>query len=239
VTPRRFVAERPVRLGDVTPSGRLRLDATARYLQDVATDDATDAAVDGAGSAWVVRRTVVDVVEPARYLEPLVLTTWCTGAGSRWAERTTSIEGGRGARLIATAIWVHVDLATGRPARLPESFHRVYGESAAGRAASHRLTHPAPPPGAPRRPWPLRRSDLDVLGHVNNAAYWEPVEDELARRSGVPRRGIRAELEYRGGIDAGDPVEVVASDGEDGLRAWLVVGDRVEGSAWVGALPPG
>jgi acyl-ACP thioesterase len=239
VTPRRFAAERTVRLGDVTPSGRLRLDAVARYLQDVATDDATDAAVDGAGTAWVVRRTGIDVAEPARYLEGLRLTTWCTGAGSRWAERTTSIEGDRGARLTATAIWVHVDLTTGRPARLPESFHRIYGESAAGRQASHRLTHPAPPAGGGRRPWPLRRSDLDVLGHVNNAAYWEPVEDELARRPDVRRRGVRAELEYRGGIDAEDAVEVLTADGGDGLRLWLVVGDRVEGSAWVGPPPPG
>ncbi|MFM2113860.1 MAG: hypothetical protein RL643_818, partial [Actinomycetota bacterium] len=31
-----------MRLGDVTPKGRLRLDATARYLQDIATDDALD-----------------------------------------------------------------------------------------------------------------------------------------------------------------------------------------------------
>jgi acyl-ACP thioesterase len=186
-----------------------------------------------------VRRTVVDVTEPARYLEPLRLTTWCTGAGSRWAERTTSIEGERGARLVASAIWVHVDLSTGRPARLPQSFHDVYGDSAGGRQVSHRLTHPAPPAEAARRPWPLRRSDLDVLGHVNNAAYWEPVEDELARRTDVPRRGVRLELEYRGGIDAGDAVEVASVDGEDGLRIWLLVGDRVEGSAWVGRPPPG
>src|SRR3954451_11967811 len=33
---RRFVARRAVRLGDASPGGRLRLDAIARYLQDVA-----------------------------------------------------------------------------------------------------------------------------------------------------------------------------------------------------------
>ena len=40
---RTFTGERIVRLGDVSPAGRLRLDAVARYLQDIATDDAVDA----------------------------------------------------------------------------------------------------------------------------------------------------------------------------------------------------
>ncbi|MFM9132658.1 MAG: hypothetical protein ACKORY_08070, partial [Actinomycetota bacterium] len=42
-TGRTFTARRRVRLGDATPKGRLRLDATARYLQDVSNDDTRDA----------------------------------------------------------------------------------------------------------------------------------------------------------------------------------------------------
>ena len=51
---------RPVRLGDVDARARLRLDAVARYLQDIATDDATDAELDDA-FGWVVRRTMIEV----------------------------------------------------------------------------------------------------------------------------------------------------------------------------------
>ena len=43
---RRFSVVRKVRLGDVTPKGRLRLDAVARYLQDIATDDSLDGGYD-------------------------------------------------------------------------------------------------------------------------------------------------------------------------------------------------
>ena len=46
----------PVRLSDVTPKGRARLDAIARYLQDIGNDDAVDAIGEEA-AAWVVRRT--------------------------------------------------------------------------------------------------------------------------------------------------------------------------------------
>src|SRR4051812_34858097 len=104
---RRFVARRAVRLGDASPGGRLRLDAIARYLQDVADDDAGDAGL--AGSSWVVRRTTIEVRRPPVLREVLEVTTFCSGVGGRWAERRTSLRGGRGGRVEAVALWVHVD----------------------------------------------------------------------------------------------------------------------------------
>jgi len=44
VTGRRFGADRPIRLSDADAAGRLRHDAIARYLQDIAADDVLDAA---------------------------------------------------------------------------------------------------------------------------------------------------------------------------------------------------
>jgi hypothetical protein len=59
---REFTARRRVRLGDATPNGRLRLDALARYLQDVSNDD-TRVSEWSDPHWWVVRRTVIDVHE--------------------------------------------------------------------------------------------------------------------------------------------------------------------------------
>src|SRR6478672_9106154 len=85
---RRFVGHRTVRLADASPAGRLRLDAVARHLQDVADDDARDAGL-GQDGTWVVRRTVVEVHRAPVFREALELTTFCSGVGSRWAERRT------------------------------------------------------------------------------------------------------------------------------------------------------
>ena len=82
---RTFAGSRRVRLGDCSPGGRLRLDAAARYLQDLSDDDTRDAGL--AQMTWVVRRTVIDVWQFPTYLEPLDMVTWCSGIGSRWAER--------------------------------------------------------------------------------------------------------------------------------------------------------
>ena len=230
---------RRVRLGDVTPRGRLRLDATARYLQDVANDDATDSVLDRPMD-WVVRRCVIEVTKPAVFNEDIELTTFCSGTGGRWAERRTSVVGNHGASIEAAALWVYVDIDTGRPKRLPPEFEEVWGSAAAGRKVRARLLHTdRPPPSTTADPsWPLRFCDLDLLGHLNNAVYWVAVEEQLQRRREL-RWPLRAEIEHRAGVLLDDVVRWVVADGDDGsVTGWLVRGDEeVVASLLVRPLP--
>lgn len=228
---RRYQGRATVRLGDADPNGLLRLDATARYLQDVANADAIDAGLSNA-NGWVVRRTLIAVHEPARLAERLNLTTFCTGIGRSWAERRTSIEGDCGARIEAVSLWVQVDPVTGRPARLVGSFEQIYGEAAGGRTVSSRLRLEPPPPDAPRQPWPVRRADLDVFGHVNNAVLWAVLEEALGEIT--DRHGI-GEIEYPGPVDAGAIVEACLITGRRS-SAWLIEEGTVRCAArWIPA----
>jgi acyl-ACP thioesterase len=213
---------RVVRLGDVDERARLRLDATARYLQDIATDDATDAGLDDA-FGWVVRRTMIEVRRAAGLDEALELSTFCGGTGRSWAERRTSIAGDRGAAIEAVSLWIRVDPITGRPAGLGDDFLAAYGEAARGRRVSSRLQLPAPPPEAAGRPWTIRRVDIDPLGHVNNAAQWAIVEETLpADRS---RRGV-AEVEHLAPVDTSGELRTHCDP--TGVRSsWLTVDDVV------------
>jgi acyl-ACP thioesterase len=225
-----FRSTRRVRLADADPGRRLRLDALARLLQDLGNDDMADAGLDPS-SPWVARRTVVEAARWPELGERLVVETWCGGLGPRWAERRTSLTGeGSDASVEVASLWVHLGPGD-RPAPLPADFVAVYGDAAGGRSVSARLRHRAGPgPDAAARPWPVRSADLDVLGHVNNAATWQAVEDELWRRGLVP---ARAELEYREALDPGDDVVLRSEAGEGGLRLWLTVGDEVRASATV------
>jgi acyl-ACP thioesterase len=213
-----------VRLADADPSGRLRLDALARFLQDIGNDDTADAGHDAA-TPWVTRRTTIAVDTWPRIGERLEVMTWCGGIGSHFAERRTTLRSPTGS-LEAAATWVHVDDATGRPARLPQWFHDTYATAAEGRRITARLAHGAPPEDAEEQRWPIRWADLDVIGHVNNAAYWEAVEEVCHQRGLVP---AFAEVEYAGGIDPGDDVRLLTK----GDAVWLVVDDTVRGSAVV------
>jgi acyl-ACP thioesterase len=197
-----FRASRRVRLSDVDGNGLLRLDAVARYLQDVATDDIADAGWGEHDNLWIVRRTRIQVVEPLSSVETVELATWCSGMAASAAARSTSLTGDRGGLIETETIWIHLD-ASGRPARHDERFHELYGPAAAGRRASTRLQLGDPPADAARHPWPLRRTDIDQLGHVNNAAYWAAVEEVLE-----PGGTGEALLEYRQPLELGDRVEL-------------------------------
>jgi acyl-ACP thioesterase len=229
---RRFLGAQRVRLGDISPAGRLRLDALARYLQDVANDDAHDSGI-GNPVEWVVRRTVVEVHRPAVLREDLELVTFCSGTGPSWAERRTSIRGDAGARIEAASLWVQIDATSGRPRRLGPDFAAVYGPSAAGRTVRARLRLADPvPDGAGGLPFPLRDSDLDVLGHVNNAVYWAMVEEGFGERD--PGDAGRVELEHHQALGR----EATVRLRRDGDRLWVCDGDRVVAAArWADGQP--
>jgi acyl-ACP thioesterase len=214
-----FEGLRKVRIGDVDPGGRMRLDAAVRFLQDLSADDTADAALPDA-EAWVVRRTTIEVHRFPRYLEGLALATWCSGTGSHWAERRVTIVGDRGGQIEATSIWVHVDLASGRPSRIPAGFDEIYGEAAGGRRVKARLVHPDPGPDANRQPWVIRHTDLDVLDHVNNAAYWEAVEEARAVDDTL-RAPLRVEVEHHNALGHGDAAELVTTREGDALHVWV------------------
>jgi len=228
---RTFTSVRRVRLGDATPNGRARLDAMARWLQDVANDDSRDAEWSDP-HWWVVRRTVIDVVRFPTYLDEIRLSTWCGGTGSHWAERRTTVAALDGEILAeAAALWVHVDRDTLRPSRVPGDVAAILGSSAGGRKIGARLIlKPSQMDAvAPVSPWPLRFSDFDAVGHMNNAAYWEVLEEQLVADRSL-RAPIRAVVEHIAQIEPGEQIErrVAARGGEASVV--LEADDREPGS---------
>jgi acyl-ACP thioesterase len=164
--------------------------------------------------------------------ERMELITWASGSGPRWAERRTTISVDGEPVVEAASLWVCVDVATMRPIRLPDRFWAMYGDAVGERIVSSRLRHPDLPVDPPpeQRPWPLRVADLDVLGHVNNAATWAAIEDELDR-VGQGEQLASAELEYRGPVDR-TQATTLASRVDDGvIHMWLAADGAVLASA--------
>jgi acyl-ACP thioesterase len=215
---RTFSGTRRVGLADLDPHGRVRLDAVARFLQDVAIDDVQQTGWGTPEHLWFLRRIRIDLHEPFLEDRELELTTWCSGLAAIAAGRRWSLRGDGSGRAEVDSVWIHLDAAQ-RSARI-EGFG-VYGEATGGRRASTKLELPDPPPDAPVEPWPLRVTDIDLHGHVNNAVYWQAVEQLLATGGVDPRRPLVAELDYREPIDLDDHIELVAAGGGN-----LLVGFR-------------
>ena len=203
---RRYSQQRRVRLSECAPDGRVRLDALACWLQDVASDDVADAGLTDDDGVWVVRRTVIEVPSWPRLRDDVTVETWASGGGGTVAERRTSV--GPGA-VETAALWVALDRTTLRPMRLTERFWDVYGASIGDRRVTARLAHRPPPSDAATRRWPLRYTDFDRVGHVNNAVYLEALED-VCRGQPTP---TKVEVEYRGGLSPDDPVDLALADG--------------------------
>ena len=216
---------------DCAPSGRVRLDALARWMQDVAYADVADAGLERV-AVWVVRRARIRVNRFPRFGERFRLTTFCSGVGRMWAERRTNVtadtsggspsrNGGRG-RVIAdpdveaVALWVHLDPEKGRPTPLTDAELEAYSGVEPLRRVTARLRHPAPPHASGAAAWHFRATECDIAGHVNNAAYWEPLEEELLSGDPEPSR-LDAEIEFRAPAQPG-PKRVIA----EGDRRWIV-----------------
>ena len=163
---------------------------------------------------WIVRRLRIRVERFPRFREAAAVETWCSGTGSLWAERRSTVRGEDGGLAEAVALWVHLDPRGARPRPMPEGFAAVYGPSAAGRRVRARLRHPAAPPGtATRSPWRFRAADLDLADHVNNAVYWQALEERIGDRVPEP---FDAEIEHRAPADAGEASLLV-----DGPWLWF------------------
>jgi acyl-ACP thioesterase len=229
---RTFAARRRVGLSDLDTRGRVRLDALARFLQDVAIDDVQETGWGMPDHLWFIRSIHVDVSAPFRDDREVELVTWCSGLAAIAAGRRWSVSGDAGGRAEVESVWIHLG-PDERPARI-DGFG-LYAEATEGRSVSTKLELPDPPADVERSTWPLRATDLDRHGHVNNAAYWYAVEDRLLRRGPDPSGRLRAQLEYRQPIDLGDAVSLAEWDADGGLHVAFVTPSGVRAVARVDA----
>ncbi|HET6867983.1 MAG TPA: acyl-ACP thioesterase domain-containing protein [Solirubrobacteraceae bacterium] len=229
----RIFTEPPVRpgLADCAPTGRVRLDALARFVQDIAYADAEDAHL-SRRAAWVVRRTRMRVDRFPRFGERLELATFCSALGRMWAERRTTIAGDAGGAAHVVSLWVHLDPLSGRPIPLTEEEIAMWGESTLGRRVTARLHHPSPEGAEDSLPWRFRATECDMAAHINNAAYLQPLEDELLNGGGGELESIDVEIEYRSPAQPGDMLVL-----RDGARRWITnPGGEVHASLIVASL---
>lgn len=223
-----------VRLSDTDATGRLRLDAVARYLQDAATDDVEETDWGAPDHLWVLRSVRIDVLAPFLDDREVGILTWGSGLSALAASRRWSLTGDSGGSIEVDSTWIHLD-GDARPARIGSGFDD-YAEAAQGRSASTRLTLPGPPEGSPRMPWPLRSTDVDLMGHVNNAAYWSAVEHCLQGQPPDLRSPVRARLDYRHPLDLGEQVELALHADGDACVVGFVASGVVKAVAGLEAL---
>ena len=134
---------------------------------------------------------------------------------------------------------MHVDSETLQPSRVPEDVVSTLTESSGGRDVGAKLLLKSKlfaSDSAPHdEPWPLRFTDFDVVKHMNNASYWEMVEEHLAAHSDV-REPLRAIVEHIVQVEHNQKVRRVIAGQYGDLELQLMVNDTIHAAMWCGKL---
>ncbi len=240
-----------MRTGDVDQTCRLRLDGVARYLQDIANDMIEQSDFRELDPFWIVRRTIIDVVSPMSWPGNVTLRRWCSATSTRWSDMRVSLHSEHETspinpvmrppgRIEAVGFWINVT-DKGVPSRISDEGFASLSSTAGDLRLRWRTYNTAPDPGpsASDREHRLRATDFDAYRHVNNAASWEAVEDELVEHPDLVATPHRAVIEYLRPIVPGDVVTIRRRRDADALQLWFVVAGEVATTVSVAPLPPG
>ena len=211
--------------------GEMKVSALLGLLEQAGVEASTDAGFNPAwytneNRMWVIHRTRLQRLAPVGGLDTLDLDTQIADFRRVRSLRRYLVH--RGDTPVATAMtdWVFCDMATGRPARIPESMEVAFGDGERAPALS-RLDHlPEAGNGEPLRvEVTVAPTHLDHIVHVNNAVYADFLENAafaLFAARGWPLRRMLA---------AGGALRIETLDAE--YHSDGEMDERLEISTWL------
>ncbi len=227
-----------VRFDEAGPDGCVPPSGLVRYLQDAAWQhsEAVGFGRDwyaARGIGWLARGLDLVLTGCAPYGETIEVETELIGWRRVGARRRSRIRDARGAPVAESLVdWALVDEA-GRPVRVPDEI--VALAPMAGPFQATRIDLPAERPADLRVPLPLRRRDADPMGHLNNAAYLDLLDETLTRLDPPPPALTRIRLEHLRPALPGMRPAGAAWRLEDGGLAWRLE-DEESGSELARAI---
>ncbi|MGK2881954.1 MAG: acyl-ACP thioesterase domain-containing protein [Mycobacterium sp.] len=206
-----FDREWPLRVGDIDRTGKLRLDAACRHIQDVGSDQLRELGYEETHPLWIVRRTMVDLIRPIEWQDMLRMRRWCSGTSNRWCEMRVRIDGRKGGLIESEAFWININRETQGPARISDDFleglRRTTDEGRLRWKGYH--TAGSREDAAQIREFPIRATDIDLFDHMNNSVYWSVVEDYLASVPELRDNPLRITIEHDAPVALSDKLEVL------------------------------
>lgn len=240
--PRRLELDYRVRFDEAGPDGMLRSSGYLCYAQDLAWQHSEAAGLDRAwyatrGLQWLVRAVRLEIASGVGYGETLRVSTEVIGWRRMWARRRSTFHTAAGLVAVALTDWVLLN-AAGRPVRVPEGVAGRFADVRSFEAARVSLRKVGEP--SLRVGFTVRARDLDPLGHVNNAAYLDYVEEALATAGGLPSLPRSYVVEYLRGATLGEHLEATLWQDETGWAVRLTghTEDEVMRARATGAQAP-
>lgn len=207
-----FDVQWPLRVADIDREGRLKFDAATRHIQDIGSDQLREMGYEETHPAWIVRRTMIDLIEPITFKDTLRLRRWCSGTSNRWCEMRVRIEGRRGGLMESEAFWINFSQETQAPSRISDDFLAGLRRTTdVDRLRWKAYLKPGPRETAVAiRKYPVRVSDIDLFDHMNNSVYWSVVEEYLHEAPELLAAPLRVTIEHDSAVALGEDLEIIS-----------------------------
>jgi acyl-CoA thioester hydrolase len=177
-----------------------------RYMEEAAFEASAAVGYDRTryselGTLWLVHDTSIEYLRPVAYGDTVEVKTWVADARRVRSYRMYEFRKAGADDVIARAStdWIYLDSATQRPMNIPAAMMQAFVPEGLATEAPPRERlpeFPAPPPAVYSLQRRVEWRDIDSAGHVNNAVYFNYIEDagmQAARHFGWPmQRSIAA-----------------------------------------------
>ena len=232
-----------VRSYETDPAGNASIQTICNYLQEAAGNHAGElgVAVDQLtlkNMTWVLARLRVEMEAYPSWRDEVTVETWPSGTDGLYAMREFLATGSAGLVARASSAWLMIDLDRRRPMRIPDFVASIELPDRSRPIASMPSRLPDVPATQHELHFPVRYSELDVNGHVNNVRYIEWSIEALAAEYIAKHTLSALDVHFRGEANYGDTVVVEAGELEPDSFAHLVrCGDREMARArtiWLG-----
>lgn len=191
-----------VRNDDIDRDMRMRLDGVARHVQNVSADMIDSSPLIETDPFWILRRTVIDVLEPITWPADITVTRWCSAIGSRWVTMRQSLTSDpetspfnpdeRAPGSIETESFCIKVTAEGGLSRITDAALDLLGKGVSETRLRWKAinTVPLPEDVGDDSTFAARATDVDQFGHVNNAIHLADRRASTHRSTGTARRTV-------------------------------------------------
>ncbi len=185
--PATHIATFKVRHYECDALGHLNNANYARYMEEAAFEASASVGYDKArydamGHLWLAYETEIKYLQPVVYSDTIEVKTWVGDFRRVRSRRFYEFRKVGQESPVATANtdWVYLEAATERPTIVPPELIAAFVPEGLSETPSTRTRFPTPP-APPANVYKLRRRvewrDLDTAKHVNNAVYFNYIED--------------------------------------------------------------
>ena len=184
--------------------------------------------------AWVLSRMHFHFENPPKWRDNVTLYTWHKGADGLFYLRDFFLQDAAGHRLVTcTSSWVVIDERTRRLVR-PEELQDKLSTGDVDDAIAERAPKVVMPRGTEPEPageHTVVYSDVDIIGHTNNARYMVWAMDSIDYETASACRVKDVYINFNKETTPGTSVQLYRlKTEEDGALVWYVEG-RVEGKS--------